>query len=91
METSQKPKTVFSRFVRTGKKSYFFDVNEGSDGHRWLSVCESRRLDDGKYARSRLFVSPDAAIQFVSCLQETVGHLGGAGRTGGETDEDRDD
>ena len=84
MDAEAKPRSLFSRFVRQGKKSYFFDVYGKEDGRRWLAVTESRQMDDGKYVRNRINVMPDAAAQFIACLTESVRRLSGAGTAGAE-------
>ncbi len=41
---------VFSRVIRAGKRTYFFDVKATRSGENYLTITESKRryADDGK-------------------------------------------
>jgi hypothetical protein len=52
---------VFSKVVRAGKRTYFFDVKETRAGEKYLTITESKRRfdnDSGKffYEKHKLFL-----------------------------------
>lgn len=75
MTTETKPKAIFSRFVRQGKKSYFLDVYESPDGHRWLAVTQSEQMDDGKYKRNRITLTQDSVEMFAASFKEAAARV----------------
>ncbi|MCR9064302.1 MAG: PUR family DNA/RNA-binding protein [Cytophagales bacterium] len=69
---------IFSKRVRAGKRTYFFDVRATRSNDYYLTVTESRRQQrDGEfiYEKSKLFVYKEDFNKFVEALQETVDHI----------------
>ena len=58
---------LYSKTLRAGKRTYYFDVKKGRDGSTYLVITEQK--DD---KRNRLMVFEDRAEEFVSLLREAV-------------------
>lgn len=69
---------IFSKRVRAGKRTYFFDVRATKSNDYYLTVTESRRQQrDGEfyYDKSKMFIYKEDFNKFVEALQETVDHI----------------
>ena len=69
---------IYSKRVRAGKRTYFFDVRATRSNDYYLTVTESRRQQrdgDFVYEKSKLFVYKEDFNKFVDALQETVDHI----------------
>jgi len=77
---------IFSKVVRAGKRTYFFDVKSTRGGDLYLTVTESKRKynDDGTffYEKHKLFLYKEDFDKFSDGLTESVDKikelLGGA-------------
>jgi hypothetical protein len=69
---------IFSKKIRAGKRTYFFDVRATRSSDYYLTVTESRRFQkDGEfvYEKSKLFIYKEDFDKVVEALQETVNHI----------------
>lgn len=69
---------IFSKRVRAGKRTYFFDVRATKSNDYYLTITESRRQQrDGEffYDKSKMFIYKEDFNKFVDALQETVDHI----------------
>lgn len=71
MEESSGLQPVFSKRVRAGKRTYFFDVKETKSGEYYLSITESmKRFDNetGKftYDKHKLFLYKEDFEKFTN-------------------------
>ncbi|UBM60246.1 PUR family DNA/RNA-binding protein [Marinilongibacter aquaticus] len=69
---------IFSKRVRAGKRTYFFDVRTTRSNDYYMTVTESRRQQrdgDFVYEKSKLFIYKEDFNKFVEALQETVDHI----------------
>lgn len=69
---------IYSKRVRAGKRTYFFDVRTTRANDYYLTVTESRRQQrDGEffYEKSKMFIYKEDFNKFVDALQETVDHI----------------
>lgn len=70
--------TIFSKRVRAGKRTYFFDVRSTRSNDYYLTITESRRQQrDGEffYEKSKTFVYKEDFNKFLEALTETVDHI----------------
>ena len=77
MEREEKEK-IYSKRVRAGKRTYFFDVRSTRSSDYYLTVTESRRYQrDGEFVfeKSKMFIYKEDFDKFVEALQETVNHI----------------
>lgn len=69
---------IYSKRVRAGKRTYFFDVRTTRSNDYYLTITESRRFQrdgDFVYEKSKMFVYKEDFEKFVNALQETVDHI----------------
>ncbi len=69
---------IYSKRVRAGKRTYFFDVKATRTNDYYLTITESRRQPQGDgfvYEKHKLFLYKEDFDKFVEALQETVVHL----------------
>lgn len=69
---------IYSKRVRAGKRTYFFDVRSTRSNDYYLTITESRRfMKDGDFVfeKSKMFVYKEDFVKFVEALQETVDHI----------------
>jgi len=68
---------IFSRAVRAGKRTYFFDVKETRSNEYYLTITESKRRfnnEQGKfyYEKHKLFLYKEDFEKFAKGLTEVV-------------------
>ncbi len=68
---------IFSRAVRAGKRTYFFDVKETRSNEYYLTITESKRRfnnEQGKfyYEKHKLFLYKEDFEKFAKGLNEVV-------------------
>lgn len=69
---------IFSKRVRAGKRTYFFDVRATRSNDYYLTITESRRQQrDGEfvYEKSKMFIYKEDFNKFIEGLQESIGHI----------------
>ena len=71
-----KNENVFSRRVRAGKRTYFFDVKATKSAKDfYIVITESRRVEGEKYEKFKLFLYKEDFKKFAEALAETVDHV----------------
>ncbi|MBW6461274.1 MAG: PUR family DNA/RNA-binding protein [Bacteroidales bacterium] len=68
---------VFSRVVRAGKRTYFFDVKATRTGENYLTVTESKRRFDNEqgkffYEKHKIFLYREDFNKFLAGLNQVV-------------------
>src|SRR5258706_14833692 len=67
---------VFSKSVRAGRRTYFFDVKTTRTNEYYLTITESKRMmgDDGNpiYEKHKLFVYREDFEKFLDCFTESI-------------------
>jgi hypothetical protein len=70
---------IFSKAVRAGKRTYFFDVKSTKGNDYYLTITESKKRfgDDGKffYEKHKLFLYKEDFEKFTEGLTEVVAHI----------------
>lgn len=69
---------IYSKRVRAGKRTYFFDVRSTRSNDYYLTITESRRYQkDGEFVfeKSKMFVYKEDFDKVVEALQETVDYI----------------
>lgn len=69
---------IFSKRVRAGKRTYFFDVKATRSNDYYLTITESKRKykDDGfTYEKHKIFLYKEDFNKFLGALSETVDHV----------------
>lgn len=67
---------IFSKAVRAGKRTYFFDVKSTKGNDLYLTITESKKRfhDDGKffYEKHKLFLYKEDFEKFMEGLHEAI-------------------
>lgn len=70
---------LFSKSVRAGKRTYFFDVRSTRGNDYYLTITESKKRfsDDGKftYEKHKIFLYREDFEKFLEGLNEAVEHI----------------
>lgn len=70
---------VYSKPVRAGKRTYFFDVKATKGNDYYLTITESKRKveKDGSFAydKHKIFLYKEDFDKFVESLNEVIGYI----------------
>jgi len=69
---------IYSKKIRAGKRTYFFDVRSTRSNDYYLTITESRRFQkDGDFVfeKSKLFVYKEDLDKVAEALQDAVNHI----------------
>ncbi len=69
---------IFSKRVRAGKRTYFFDVKTTRSNDYYLTITESKRKykEDGfTYEKHKIFLYKEDFNKFMTALTESVDHI----------------
>lgn len=69
---------IYSKRVRAGKRTYFFDIKSTKSNDYYLTITESKRRykEDGFfYEKHKIFLYKEDFNKFVQALGETVDHV----------------
>ena len=67
---------VFSRKVRAGKRTYFFDVKATRSNDYYVTITESKkRLEDGVFIKHKIFLYKEDFEKFSEGLKDTVDYI----------------
>lgn len=71
---------IFSKAIRAGKRTYFFDVKSTKDGNLYLTITESKRRlrHDGNgffYEKHKVFLYKEDFIKFSDGFTEVVEYI----------------
>jgi hypothetical protein len=70
---------VYSKAVRAGKRTYFFDVKSTRGRDLYLTITESKKhtQEDGtaRYDKHKIFLYKEDFNKFFNCLGETIDYV----------------
>ena len=70
---------IFSKVLRAGRRTYFFDVRETKAGDYYLTITESKKFvnDDGTffYKKHKVYLYKEDFNEFKSFLDETTNFI----------------
>ncbi|CAM3681187.1 DUF3276 domain-containing protein [Mucilaginibacter galii] len=67
---------VFSKKVRAGKRTYFFDVKATRSNDYYITITESKkRLEDGVFVKHKIFLYKEDFEKFAEGLKDTVDYI----------------
>jgi Protein of unknown function (DUF3276) len=66
---------LFSRMIRAGRRTYFFDVKENRHGGVYLVISERKSSEEGPAEHFRVMVFPEDVQHFTEALGEAVEFL----------------
>jgi len=71
---------IYSKRVRAGKRTYFFDVKATRSNDYYLTITESKKRfkEDGfVYEKHKIFLYKEDFAKFLEALNETIEHVKG--------------
>lgn len=79
IETSVEREEIFSKAVRAGKRTYFFDVKATKRNDFYLTITESKKRyhKDGRYyyEKHKIFLYKEDFDKFVEGLNESIDYI----------------
>lgn len=70
---------IFSKVVRAGRRTYFFDVKATRNNDYYLTLTESKKnsMDDGNvsYEKHKIFLYKEDFEKFAEGLAEAIGYI----------------
>jgi hypothetical protein len=71
---------IYSKVVRAGKRTYFFDVKETRSGKFYIAITESiRRMDEDQdkfiYTKHKIFLYKEDFEKFVDAMNLTMDYV----------------
>ncbi len=64
---------IYSKRVPAGKRTYFFDVKTTRSGRDYfLTITESKRIDENRYEKHKIFLYKEDFGKFLSSMHEVV-------------------
>lgn len=70
---------IFSRVLRAGRRTYFFDVRETKASDYYLTITESKKFtnDDGTFyfKKHKIYIYKEDFNNFTSMLNETISYI----------------
>src|ERR1700709_2356009 len=67
---------VFSKKVRAGKRTYFFDVKATRSNDYYVTITESKkRLEDGVFVKHKIFLYKEDFEKFAEGLKDAVEYI----------------
>jgi hypothetical protein len=67
---------IFSKKIRAGKRTYFFDVKSTKGNDFYITITESKKKQDsGMFVKHKIFLYKEDFNKFMDALNETVGHV----------------
>jgi hypothetical protein len=84
---------LFSKKVKAGRRTYYFDVKENVNSDKYLIISETKAVDFGKQDRFRIMVFPEDIDNFQEAFMEVVNFIKsnnfvGTSRSEEETEDD---
>ncbi len=76
MENNGYKDEIFTKRVRAGKRTYFFDVKSTkSEKDFYITITESKRVGEDEYEKHKIFLYKEDFEKFRDALTETVEHV----------------
>jgi len=67
---------VYSKKVRAGKRTYFFDVKSTRSNDYYITITESKkRMEDGVFVKHKIFLYKEDFEKFMDGLTDTVEYI----------------
>jgi hypothetical protein len=67
---------IFSKKIRAGKRTYFFDVKSTKGNDYFITITESKKkFEDGSFVKHKIFLYKEDFNKFQEALGETISHV----------------
>ena len=84
----RKKEELFSKKVKAGRRTYYFDVKENVNSDKYLIISETKAVDFGKQDRFRIMVFPEDIDNFQEAFVEVVNFIKGNSFARADEDEE---
>ena len=77
MEEQEKRRDeIFSKAVKAGKRTYFFDVKSTKGNDYFITITESKkRFEDGSFVKHKIFLYKEDFEKFQEGLMEVINKI----------------
>jgi hypothetical protein len=76
LDTNGYKDELFTKRVRAGKRTYFFDVKATkSEQDFYITITESKRVGEDEYEKHKIFLYKEDFDKFKDALAETVEYV----------------
>ena len=76
---SENSEEIYSKVLRAGRRTYFFDVRETKASDYYLTITESKKFtnDDGTFyfKKHKIYIYKEDFNNLTSMLNETIGYI----------------
>ena len=76
---SENSEEIYSKVLRAGRRTYFFDVRETKASDYYLTITESKKFtnDGGTYyfKKHKIYIYKEDFNNFTTMLDETIGYI----------------
>jgi len=67
---------IYSKKIRAGKRTYFFDVKATKGNDYFITITESKKkFEDGSFVKHKIFLYKEDFNKFSEALTETVDYV----------------
>jgi len=67
---------IYSKKVRAGKRTYFFDVKSTKANDYFVTITESKkRFEDGTFVKHKIFLYKEDFNKFTEAFVETINYV----------------
>lgn len=67
---------IFSKKIRAGKRTYFFDVKTTKGNDYFITITESKKkFEDGSFVKHKIFLYKEDFNKFMEALNDTINHV----------------
>jgi hypothetical protein len=67
---------IYSKKVRAGKRTYFFDVKSTKANDYFVTITESKkRFEDGTFIKHKIFLYKEDFNKFLEAFEETINYV----------------
>ena len=67
---------VYSKVVRAGKRTYFFDVRSTRGNDLFLTITESKkRMEDGSFIKHKIFLYKEDFEKFSEGFNDSIAYI----------------
>lgn len=67
---------IFSKKIRAGKRTYFFDVKSTKSNDFFITITESKKkFDENNFVKHKIFLYKEDFNKFMDALEETINHV----------------
>lgn len=63
------PQSIYTKNIKVGYKTYYFDLREGKSGTKYLSIAETK-VQDGERMRTFANIFPEQIDEYCKILEE---------------------